>query len=552
MSKKQAVPAILGLCLVGIIVLLWSLFGPAPRLQISKETTFVTSPLHDDGTPNYAAYLLERSKKGVTSENNAGVLLQQVIGIPSEHRELIEKEIGCDLSKKSESEPTIVTCLEKLYALIDSTETARYHETHGDLGSDEMLVVDDVALFDLMQSRAWSPKEHASKATLIREYSEAIDAIVKASERPRFYMPLPDAFSNQERSIVLQSLFSTAPRECVDVLLIRAMLLLGEGNLESAWQDVYSAMRLARLITQNTPLTHQLIGHLLDEKASKALLAILDSPELSIELAAKIQKDLSTLSPFELQHTIDQHERISFLDLAARRAKGKSVGNAKSNYKTRIDSNEVLRHGNEMFDYIVSLTTMSYPEYRNSMKADFNRFSDLHDREDEANMVAKCLSPSLRNRLTADELLKVCVPPVQAFLSSQVRANTRCDLSKVAMALHRFRKNNSAYPESLTELVPKYLPQVPVDRFANQPLNYEKKTAGYCLYSNGPNQEADGGTSLSGNPKDGEWVKKPETVTNMSFDVVIRLPLPNDFWPEPIVRTASDDPYETGYGPRKD
>lgn len=61
----------------------------------------------------------------------------------------------------------------------------------------------------------------------------------------------------------------------------------------------------------------------------------------------------------------------------------------------------------------------------------------------------------------------------------------RCEL-----ALHAFKQREKRYPRRLSELVPDYIPKVPIDPFDpnSERLQYRKKDEGYELYSVGPNE----------------------------------------------------------------
>ena len=54
-----------------------------PLFTLSKQTTYVSGPLRKDGTVDYVAALEAIARRGVTVENNAAVLLYQIVG-PSE------------------------------------------------------------------------------------------------------------------------------------------------------------------------------------------------------------------------------------------------------------------------------------------------------------------------------------------------------------------------------------------------------------------------------------------------------------------------------------
>ena len=70
-------------------------------------------------------------------------------------------------------------------------------------------------------------------------------------------------------------------------------------------------------------------------------------------------------------------------------------------------------------------------------------------------------------------------------------------LLMTAFALQAFNKDNGKYPQTLNELVGKYLPAVPRDPFApTQPLIYRRYGNDYRLYSVGPDTIDDGGSPI--------------------------------------------------------
>lgn len=63
-----------------------------------------------------------------------------------------------------------------------------------------------------------------------------------------------------------------------------------------------------------------------------------------------------------------------------------------------------------------------------------------------------------------------------------------------AIAIERWRNDhNGQIPNSLDDLVPNYLPSVPLDPYTGQPLKFKKKNKGYVVYSVGPDLQDDGG-----------------------------------------------------------
>jgi len=76
-----------------------------------------------------------------------------------------------------------------------------------------------------------------------------------------------------------------------------------------------------------------------------------------------------------------------------------------------------------------------------------------------------------------------------------------CDL-----AIQAFRDEHNRFPNRLDELVPEYLPSVPVDPFLEAPLIYRVESDAVTLYSVGPNLRDDGGKAFDANTNESDIV----------------------------------------------
>jgi hypothetical protein len=78
-----------------------------------------------------------------------------------------------------------------------------------------------------------------------------------------------------------------------------------------------------------------------------------------------------------------------------------------------------------------------------------------------------------------------------------IMGQTKVRLSIVACALERFYLAHQRYPESLSNLTPRFLPTVPIDPMGRKPWNYRLSEGkkGFVLYSVGKNGFDDGGYS---------------------------------------------------------
>ncbi len=105
----------------------------------------------------------------------------------------------------------------------------------------------------------------------------------------------------------------------------------------------------------------------------------------------------------------------------------------------------------------------------------------------EAKDMALIHDPPLWTILCAN-VSKICIAGVR------VQAGLRC--AYTALALERFQQAKGRWPDKLTELVPEYLTETPLDPFDGQPLRLVRKGHAVIVYSVGRDKEDNGGTLL--------------------------------------------------------
>lgn len=92
-----------------------------------------------------------------------------------------------------------------------------------------------------------------------------------------------------------------------------------------------------------------------------------------------------------------------------------------------------------------------------------------------------------------------------AFLTIELRIQEN-DAVMTSLALELYRRRNAHWPDTLAELTPDLLPNVPLDRFTGKPLYYRLREGQPLLYSAGTDGDDDGGRSpLEGNGVAEKW-----------------------------------------------
>jgi hypothetical protein len=120
--------------------------------------------------------------------------------------------------------------------------------------------------------------------------------------------------------------------------------------------------------------------------------------------------------------------------------------------------------------------------------------------------------PAVRGKLLGDIISLTVLPAVGKAHMAVSRNQQRHANLQVALALQLFHRDQKHYPESLAEVSPRYLSQIPEDVFSGKDLIYRPGPNGYLLYSVGINGIDENGSTYDDNPK--------------TDDLTIRMPLP--------------------------
>jgi hypothetical protein len=102
---------------------------------------------------------------------------------------------------------------------------------------------------------------------------------------------------------------------------------------------------------------------------------------------------------------------------------------------------------------------------------------------------------SLRNRSSLKVLPVARIRMSLMTQPTKFEARLQAHLRSIhaALSVERYRIANGALPDSLSDLVPKFLSEIPTDPFDGQPLRYKKLAKGYVVYSVGEDGKDDGG-----------------------------------------------------------
>jgi hypothetical protein len=487
--------------LLGSFMTGW-IFWPVsvPPLVVSRETTFLTGPLNADGTVNYLAALNSLASEGITSETNAAIPILQALG-----PEMIDVKVRAAVLRQLGVEP-LPAQAEYFVCLKDFVRANRQ-----DLVPQLAVVTNRILK---SQGIGLSLLDRALADEWLAANQHPLDALVRATQRPRFFVSLID--SNNPPTIV--SSRGAMVLLCDDAgvaLALQAGLRVADGDLDGAWQNARALHRFGGLYTQQVTTVGCMVGVHLDDLASQIDIRIAHHPGLSANRARAILRELQSMPDLPSMHrVIDLGQRCELLDCAmlimrspahipigAQLPMDLPVGIC----RTRdIDFNVVLRRVNTYVDKMVA--PMRVAEYAQQMrllegsdpkkmaKSNFARWTGIG-----CTLRYLALSPRMRlecrSNMVGDRLFDFAMPSLGDVDAKRLATAMRRRQAETALALAAWRSERGGYPAGLGELVPEYMPQVPVDAFSGKPLVYRASEDGYLLYSVGINGRDDGGGS---------------------------------------------------------
>ncbi len=498
---------------------------PIARITVSPETTHFTEPLNDDGLVNLVAALNRHYGNGVLPENNSAVVLYEVLGPNPD---------GTRLSDDF---------FQQLGVAVPSPEGTYFlgygrwmrQAADGTVPSDQL----NAALDDQERSREapWKRTDLPQVFDWLATNRAPLERLAMGVQRSDYFSPLipPEDADGQAGSLIASLLPGVqVSRELARALTSRAMLNLGEGRIDEAWQDLLTTHRLGRQIGRGPTLIEQLVGIAIESIAIDGEQKWLAIAKPGAKRIAQIRKQLDRLpSMSRVVDSIDTTERTLFVDCVVRLARNQitmgelgvpneSLPNILRQAVTvSVDWNSVLRTGNSSYDEMTAAMRIADRPSRTSALDAFDvKLKEQRAQATAPGTLALSIVPGLTSAIVTDAMTatmtSLLLPAVRAASNAEDQQRQRLANLEATLALFDFHAEAGEFPESLEALVPIFADAVPGDLFSGKPLNYRRTADGFELYSVGRNETDDGGRTFGEeNPGDDLVVrislKKPKS-----------------------------------------
>lgn len=283
---------------------------------------------------------------------------------------------------------------------------------------------------------------------------------------------------------------------------LSAMFHAEAGDGKEAANDVLVALCLARSLEAEPALLSQLIRAAGVSSAVAALEQVVNRTALPSESLSGLLSELQRMEGYEARgegfSRAMAAERATSLALlgtpqklreALKVAGGHIAAGQRDQIVARLQKTNKLEDEREYcLDTFQQLMAARQAAFPGRLRADGLVRQRVTEAADRKLVILELLLPGLAGRATRE-----------AECLTQLR------LGLIAVRLEQFcAAHDNRYPAALSELMPDDLTATPADPFDGQPLRYQKKGAGYVLYSIGPDLKDDSGERMKG--KEGDIV----------------------------------------------
>ena len=319
----------------------------------------------------------------------------------------------------------------------------------------------------------------------MKPFESELAVINEAAKRPHSVMNIKFGTTFPEMiSMPLPSL--TELRDFQQFQTIRACAALRAGDHKLAIETLQSMFQLAKGSTSNRTIIGFLVSNVLFENCASVIWEGMDSEQWTAEDLVWIQDEIAKfdiLSDFEDAITLEMVAfQIGGVDYLKQVGIGEAGGLVRSigsgmNVSAfgwlAVAAPEGVWNHNKAIGCRIMFEEIIEPVRKRQMPSD------------------KGIVEALKHRNHRNFLPSITVPAVPSMTRKAYQYYTTIDLIRIAAALERYHLAENSYPDSIADLVPRFIDQIPSDIFSPNltPLSYSKdlRNDRYRVYSLGRN-----------------------------------------------------------------
>ncbi len=266
-------------------------------------------------------------------------------------------------------------------------------------------------------------------------------------------------------------------RRFASLLGLHARWSIAHGDLPTALRDIGSVNRISRHMIQNPILVSLLVGAAIEKMALEETQNALNAGASESAMAAI--EETSAFSFEALYPTALRTERSLYFATIASISEDGALAKetlsgaqfsfiAQSAYRIFLAPSD-FEIGSLYFRHLSAQGSLPY--YKTS--------------ENFANVMNAAQS-------SGSALLLYMLPTLSKARENVAAGDASVAAMNLGIVAHRYQLKNGKLPDALDDLVPEFIPFVPIDPFDGKPMKYERSNDDVLIYSVGPNGKDDG------------------------------------------------------------
>jgi len=268
-------------------------------------------------------------------------------------------------------------------------------------------------------------------------------------------------------------------RKSLFLLNLEAILHAENDQTASSIDSVLSGFGFARSLAKEPSIISQLVRVACESRTVSSLERLINRIELTDEQLIELSgclSDVECASDFSGAFIGERCMGLDFFTAPETIGPGSLDG---------IPARPIL-----MFCRAVGLVDMDAVIYLDLMNDYLEAYRLPYPRRQEAvDFVTDTLESTSQIHIFVHSLM----PVLSRVTTIELRAVAHLRAARVGLAIQRYRLAAGMLPDTLADLVPAYLGDVPKDPFDGNELRYEKRDAGFVIYSVGEDLSDDGG-----------------------------------------------------------
>jgi hypothetical protein len=333
-------------------------------------------------------------------------------------------------------------------------------------------------------------EEYPELVKLLEANREALLKLKAAIARGDCYFPAPEDSTALEPTLQCLGPSSTMAQ----LLALETRFLEKEGDFEKAARNVADGIKFSQDVAGKGPIISDLIGLGIESIFIRMVKKEVCRESVNLNLCRALKDTF--YQPERIQERTE--EALNAEEAFGKREIAKLP--SKSEEEMRLFSGVVSDAQSSIADYYIDscIDSMTVEKFSNLCDQYLGELrgalqEGLFSALKKATELDKRAQEQAKSKEQAEMLLGLTTPAYQRCIQGIAYFAADYEMARTGLGLELYAAENGNYPESLSELVPRYLSSVPIDPFSGEVLKYAKSERGWRIYSFGPDMDDDNG-----------------------------------------------------------